>query len=112
MSINYDLDQLMGAYADWIAWLKEKETSLAGQLSRMRGKADRRRGTGDGEFTPAESSEISSEGAETISFPSDNLADENVPPSSVPSPPPEDTGTSPSVVDSIPPGEDDTDDWL
>jgi hypothetical protein len=39
MSIsNYDMDQLMGTYADWIAWLKEKQASLAGQLSRMKGQ--------------------------------------------------------------------------
>jgi hypothetical protein len=35
---NYDMDQLMGTYADWIAWLKEKEASLEGQLARMKGK--------------------------------------------------------------------------
>ena len=37
--MNYELDQLLGTYADWIAWLKEKESSLEGQLARMRGKA-------------------------------------------------------------------------
>ena len=38
--MNYDLDELMGTYADWIAWLKEKEASLKGQLAKMKGKGE------------------------------------------------------------------------
>lgn len=38
MTMNYDLDQLMGVYADWIAWLREKERSLESQLAKMRSK--------------------------------------------------------------------------
>ncbi len=41
MTIDYsNLDQLMGVYADWIAWLREKERSLENQLVKMRGKPD------------------------------------------------------------------------
>ena len=37
--MSYELDQLLGTYADWIAWLKEKEASLEAQLARMKGKS-------------------------------------------------------------------------
>ena len=53
---NYDMDTLLGTYADWIAWLKAKEASLAGQLARMRGKPDGRPETEDGNPTPEASS--------------------------------------------------------
>ncbi len=39
MSGNYDLDQLMGTYADWVAWLKEKEASLEKQLAKLKGQS-------------------------------------------------------------------------
>ena len=52
---NYDMDTLLGTYADWVAWLKEKETNLEGQLARMKGKEQA--------ATPAEAETEAAEGA-------------------------------------------------
>lgn len=115
MSTDYDLDKLMGAYADWIAWLKEKEASLERQLTKMKGNADGGQETphrpnallgegagasaGDGESIPA----ASAEEAEITPSPRDEALDpqepaEDTPPSPVSHPP--------SVAES------DDDDWL
>jgi hypothetical protein len=96
--MSYELDQLLGTYADWIAWLKEKEANLEGQLARMRGKPDGRPETGDGSPPPAACED-------SLDTPSDEVRpaietpSEDAPPSPVPRPP--------SVAES-----DNDDDWL